>query len=53
MTVPLFTFIPVPHFIDEDDDDDDDPTLLQVRMDTNNDSFNLLHVIANDCYKIS
>lgn len=23
-----------------------------VRMDTNNDSFNLLHVIANDCYKM-
>ncbi len=23
-----------------------------VRMDTNNDSFNLLHVIANDCYRM-
>ena len=23
-----------------------------VRLDTNNDSFNLLHVIANDCYKM-
>ena len=26
--------------------------LVEVRMDSSNESFNLLHLIANDCYKM-